>query len=115
MSTTCKACGGPVCPYCGGCITCGECSCMYDEIDKATADTKAQLDAANARIADLEAKLAEAVAACELGWGHESGPAFLRRVAHCVGLRGNVRMAAQLQIKADAQEAVIAKAKGTAA
>jgi hypothetical protein len=65
MSTTCKACGGHVCEYCGGCITCGECSCMYDEIDKATADTKAQLDAANARIADLEAKLAEAIKGIE--------------------------------------------------
>jgi exonuclease VII small subunit len=80
MSTTCKACGGPVCPYCGGCITCGECSCMYDEIDKATADTKAQLDAANARIADLlaalesSAKMLESVADSydEQGWDSSS-------------------------------------------
>lgn len=24
---TCQACGGPVCPVCGGCISEGECSC----------------------------------------------------------------------------------------
>jgi len=58
MSTTCKACGGPVCSYCGGCITCGECSCIYDEIDKATAE-------ANAKVADLVAALNELITAAD--------------------------------------------------
>lgn len=30
MAKLCNACGGAVCPDCGGCINHGECSCVYD-------------------------------------------------------------------------------------
>lgn len=62
--------------------------------------------------AQLWASAPEMLAALELGNDRESGPAFLRRVANVVLSIGGPVTAAELQRKADAEEAAIAKAKG---
>ena len=49
MAKLCRACGGPVCPVCGGCIGEGECSCLSihqiaaEDLYKEIADTGAVL------------------------------------------------------------------------